>query len=218
MKATELLMKQHRLVEDLFEQFEEAEGAERNGIFEKLAANLVAHDAIEREIFYPACDEALGKEDDVLGESLVEHGVVEFCLFRADKNQDSDDFEKYVDVLKEMVEHHVKEEEKELIPKVKRAIDADELETLGERMESRFQAALGSDFRRPLLDNLQQVLDGKTRTSKKPPASSPRATGKATARMNAKARPERPAQRVAKRRRAGGKSPSRKTRRAGSKR
>src|SRR4051812_40971351 len=63
MKATDLLLKQHRLVEDLFEQFEEAKTpAQKRTIFEKLAANLVGHDAIEREIFYPACEKELGKD------------------------------------------------------------------------------------------------------------------------------------------------------------
>src|SRR5690349_2072775 len=93
MKATELLMKQHRLVEDLFEQFEEAgDATEKRELFAKLAQNLVAHDAIEREIFYPACEKELGSEDEVLGESLVEHGLVEFCLFRADQRQTAEDF------------------------------------------------------------------------------------------------------------------------------
>ena len=55
MKANELIQKQHRLVEDLFEQFENARGAQKGKIFEQIAKNLVAHDAIEREIFYPAC-------------------------------------------------------------------------------------------------------------------------------------------------------------------
>jgi hypothetical protein len=202
MKATELLMKQHRLVEELFEQCEEAEGEEQKDIFEKLAANLVAHDAIEREIFYPACDEALGKDDDILGESLVEHGVVEFSLFRADKNQDSEDFDKYVKVLKEMVEHHVEEEEKELLPKVKREMDGKQLEELGATMEQRFAEAVRSDFRKPLQSNLQQVLDGKTRTAKKP--SAPAANG-------VKAKPAgRSAPRVARRRRTRSKSSGRK--------
>ncbi|HEY3495997.1 MAG TPA: hemerythrin domain-containing protein [Polyangiaceae bacterium] len=202
MKATELLIKQHRLVEELFERFEEAEGDEQKDIFEQLAANLVAHDAIERELFYPACEEALGEEDDILGESLVEHGVVEFSIFRADKNQGSEDFDKYVTVLKEMVEHHVKEEEKELLPKVKREIEDEQLEELGAAMEKRFEAAMRSDFRKPLQSNLQQVLDGKTRTSKKPAARS--ANG-------VKAKPAgRSAPRVARRRRSGSKTSTRK--------
>jgi hemerythrin superfamily protein len=164
MKANELIEKQHRLVEDLFEQFEQAKGAAKRRIFERIAGNLVAHDAIEREIFYPACEEALADED-ILGEALVEHGVVEFCLFRADKNQAGDEFDKYVTVLKEVVMHHVKEEERELLPKAKRALGKEQLEELGMEMEARFEQALESDFRAPLRDALKQVLAGKTKTA-----------------------------------------------------
>jgi hypothetical protein len=182
MKATDLLIKQHRAVEDLFEQFEDAEGTEeKREIFEKLAANLVAHDAIERELFYPACEKELSDDDeDVLHESLVEHGVVEFSLFRADENRNGEDFDKYVTVLKEIVEHHVEEEESELLPKAKSEMEDDRLEELGAKMEKRFEQALRADFREPLRDNLDQVLAGRTKTQKKHPAAAGR--GKATAR------------------------------------
>jgi hemerythrin superfamily protein len=169
MKANELLEQQHRLVEELFDQFEQADESEKQEAFLELAANLVAHDAIERELFYPACEEAIEGEDgeDVLGESLVEHGVVEFCLFRADKNRaDASELEKYVTVLKEVVMHHVKEEEDELLPRAKKAMGAKQLEELGAEMESRFEKAMKSDFRRPLRENLQQVLEGKAKTKK----------------------------------------------------
>lgn len=206
MKATDLLIKQHRLVEDLFEQFEEAGGAKQASIFEKIAANLVAHDAIERELFYPACEEELGSKDDILAESLVEHGVVEFCVFRADKNKTSDEFEKYVTVLKEMVEHHVKEEEKELFPKVKRELGAERLEELGAQMEERFQEALESDFRKPLQENLDQVLAGKTKTTKKS-AAKPSNAKTSNGRIQAKTRSHRSVPRVAKARSRTKKSP-----------
>jgi hypothetical protein len=180
MKATDLLIQQHRAVEDLFEQFEDAEGAdEKRKVFEKLAANLVGHDAIEREIFYPACEKELGDDEDVLHESLVEHGVVEFSLFRADENRNGDDFDKYVTVLKEIVEHHVEEEESELLPKAKSEIDGARLEELGAAMEKRFEQALASDFREPLRENLDQVLAGRTKTQKKAPAAAAHAKGNA---------------------------------------
>jgi hypothetical protein len=162
--AIDLLEKQHRLVEKLFKRFEDADGAEKPEIFEEIASNLVAHDAIEREIFYPACERALD-DKDTIRESLVEHGVVEFCVFRADQNRKRDELEQYVMVLKEIVQHHVDDEEHELLPKVKQAIDRDALDSLGEKMEARFEAALGSDFRRALRGNLDQVLAGRTRTS-----------------------------------------------------
>lgn len=165
MNAIDLLEKQHRLVESLFKRFEGADDADKPEIFEEIASNLVAHDAIEREIFYPACERALG-DKDTINESLVEHGVVEFCLFRADQNRKRAELEQYVVVLKEIVQHHVDEEEDELLPKVKRAIEREALDELGEKMEARFEAALESDFRPALRGNLQQVLAGRTRTAR----------------------------------------------------
>lgn len=189
MKANELLEQQHRMVEELFDQFEQADESEKADVFEQIAANLVAHDAIEREIFYPACEETMGEEEeeDVLGESLVEHGVVEFCLFRADKNKSNpEELEKYVTVLKEVVFHHVKEEEDELLPKAKKALGGERLEELGAEMETRFEKAMKSDFRRPLRENLQQVLEGKAKTSKKAPPNGRRGSQHRSARANAR--------------------------------
>jgi hemerythrin superfamily protein len=186
MKANELLEQQHRLVEDLFDQFEQADESEKEEAFLQIATNLVAHDAIERELFYPACEAAIEDEDgeDVLGESLIEHGLVEFCLFRADKNRtDASELEKYVTVLKEVVMHNVKEEEDELLPKAKKALGAKKLEELGAEMESRFAKAMKSDFRRPLRENLQQVLDGKAKTKKS------QANGRRTTRGHRSVRP-----------------------------
>lgn len=159
MKATELLQNQHKEVRTLFKRIEDTEGfPQKRQLFEELAANLVAHDAIEREIFYPACEKALGMTD-MLGEALVEHGVVEFCLFCADEAAE-DDFDYKCEVLREMLDHHVEEEEDELFPKVEKALGAEQLERLGDAMQRRFEKAKQADFRAPLHDNLRQVLSG----------------------------------------------------------
>ena len=173
MKATELLEQQHREVEKLFEALEGAEeDTKQTEIFEELASALVAHDAIEREIFYPACEKAMGMSD-LLGEALVEHGVVEFSLYQADQALGKSDFEFKAKVLQEMVEHHVEEEEVEFFPQVEEALGEEQLEELGQRMEQRFEKAREEDFRGPLHDNLQQVLEGalKTRKAKSKPSS-----------------------------------------------
>src|SRR5262245_18901990 len=105
MKATDLLENQHRLVEELFERYEEADGmSEKASIFELIAKTLLGHDVIEREIFYPTCEREID-EENVLKESLVEHGLVEFCVYCADKNRKTEKLDSYVKVLKEMVSH-----------------------------------------------------------------------------------------------------------------
>lgn len=186
MKATDLLEKQHNVVADLFKKIEKAkEGDKKKALFEELASNLAAHDAIEREIFYPACEKKMGLTD-LLGEALAEHGVVEFSLYLADEALGEDDFDFKVTVLKEIVEHHVGEEEKDFFPKAEKALGAALLEELGVAMEARFEQAMAADFRGPLHENLRQVLDGvlepaPAKSVKKPVARKPakKATKKA---------------------------------------
>jgi hemerythrin superfamily protein len=160
MNAIELLTQQHREVEDIFEAIEKAKDTSKKAaLFRELAAKLVGHDGIEREIFYPACEDALGMSD-LLGESLVEHGVVEFCLYEADQAVGEPEFDFKVKVLKEMIEHHVEEEEGELFPKVKKVMNAEALESLGEDMQEAFDESQEEDFHEPLFTNLRQVLAG----------------------------------------------------------
>jgi hemerythrin superfamily protein len=160
MKATSLLTKQHQTVSRLFKAIESAKSdAEKTKLFRELASNLTAHDGIEREIFYPACQEAMGLNDD-LGEALVEHGVVEFSLYQANEAIGAKDFDFKCKVLKEMVEHHVKEEEDEFFPKVEKLLGDSALEALGEEMEEAFEDKLGEDFQTPLYENLRQVMAG----------------------------------------------------------
>jgi hemerythrin superfamily protein len=168
MKATQLLKRQHKEVERLFKQFEKADADEQVELFEQLAAKLVAHDEIEREIFYPACAKALDQDDrkHTLGEAVVEHGVVEFCLYQAERHRSKSSFAEHVTVLKEVVQHHVQEEEEELLPKVDELMDKQQLDSLGEEMQQRFDDAVAQDYRPPLRAALDRVLSGRaTRNS-----------------------------------------------------
>lgn len=160
MKATDLLKHQHREIRDLFERLERAKDDEsKSELFEELATNLVAHDAIERQVFYPACEERMGMSD-LLGEALVEHGLVEFSLYLADQARGEEDFEYKCSVLREILEHHLEEEENTFFPKVERAFGKTRLEELTEELEERFEAAKEEDFRVALHANLEQVLQG----------------------------------------------------------
>jgi Hemerythrin HHE cation binding domain len=166
MKASKFLEQQHRQLDKLFEQLEDAKNSQRKKIFDELAGLLVGHDAIEREIFYPACEKKMGMTDD-LGEALAEHGLVEFSLFRADTAGTEKDFKACVTVLQEVLEHHIGEEEREFFPRAERALGADLSKTITEKMEERFAKAQEEDFRVGLLKNLRQVIDGAVKTSKR---------------------------------------------------
>ena len=169
--AIDLLKEQHQEVKTLFKKIQKASTRAAKGkLFDELAANLCAHDAIEREIFYPACERAMGMTD-LLGEALVEHGFVEFGLYQADQARAQKDFSFKCQVLSEIVEHHVKEEEESFFPKVQRALGKERLVELGGRMKQRFEEAKAEDYRPPLYGNLKQVMAGVLKPAKRRKAS-----------------------------------------------
>lgn len=138
MKATKLLESQHREVERIFKTIESGKG-DPSELLEQLADALVAHMAIEQQLFYPAAQSA---DADLILEAFEEHAMAEVGLKRllaADPFDPS--FKAKVSVLKEMIQHHVQEEEKELFPKVEKKLGA-QLEKLGEEMQTMYAEAL----------------------------------------------------------------------------
>ncbi len=136
MNALELLESQHRDVEDTFTQIETAgESDAKTRIFEKLADSLAIHASIEEHQFYPAV-KAKGATDLIL-ESLEEHLAVKRVIADLMKVDAGDEtFDAKIKVLKELVLSHVQEEESELFPEVEKLFDGDQLEELGNEMES----------------------------------------------------------------------------------
>ncbi|AUX48282.1 hypothetical protein SOCE26_098140 [Sorangium cellulosum] len=138
MKATDLLKEQHQEVDELFERISLAGGNDIGALRDELVTRLVGHAAIEEEIFYPETREALGASP-LIPTSYEEHSLVHIMLQKLLSTEPGDEtFHARLGVLKELVQHHVEEEERELFPQVERAMGAERLEQLGTRLESRF--------------------------------------------------------------------------------
>ncbi|HEY2029081.1 MAG TPA: hemerythrin domain-containing protein [Myxococcales bacterium] len=132
MNAIKFLMEQHREVEQLFEKLEQGEG-DKQQLFDDLADALAVHTAIEEKLFYPATKSA--RTEDLLLEAVEEHlGAKRLLADMLDADVDDQAFDAKVKVLKEQVEHHVKEEEVELFPKVSELFSEAKLEELGLRL------------------------------------------------------------------------------------
>jgi len=137
MNAIDLLTQQHREVEELFEKFETAgEGAKKTKerLCQEIGDALAVHATIEERIFYPESKQE--KTEDLLRESVEEHLAVKKLLADImESDLEDPQFEAKIKVLKEQVEHHVEEEERELFPLVAKSCSKEELEDMGSRME-----------------------------------------------------------------------------------
>jgi hypothetical protein len=78
---------------------------------------------------------------DMVAESFEEHTVARFALARCLTARGDEEKKIRFNVLKELVEHHIEEEESEMLPKVQRGIPAEELNRLGTRMQQMFERA-----------------------------------------------------------------------------
>lgn len=138
MNAIDMLKQQHREVEKMFKEFEslgENANKSKQRVFTEIADALAVHATIEEKHFYPAVKAKT--TEDLLLEALEEHlGIKRVIadLLKADAKDET--FDAKVKVLKEQIEHHVKEEETELFPKVKKILDSPELEAIAAKMKA----------------------------------------------------------------------------------
>ena len=123
--AIALLKQDHRSVEALFSQFEEADDDELSAIAERVCNMLTVHATIEEELLYPEAREVLSDDEEkveLVHEAAVEHGTAKDLIAKIEAmTPDDESFKATVKVLSEYIKHHVKEEENELFPLLKKS-------------------------------------------------------------------------------------------------
>ncbi len=140
--AIDLLKRDHKEVEELFDQYEkakdDADTAAKQELAVRICAALSVHAQIEEEIFYPAMRRRGEEARELVDEAAVEHQSMKDIIGRLESAPPDDPlYDAGVKVLSEYVKHHVKEEENELFPEAKSA-DID-LDALGLTMVKRKQ-------------------------------------------------------------------------------
>jgi hemerythrin superfamily protein len=136
--AISLLKQDHQKVRKLLKRFQSSPSED---LLDEIENELKVHTQIEEEIFYPAFRDAVeGKEqqEKLYYEALEEHHVVDLVLPEIKGTSEaSEEFEAKGKVLKDLVEHHAGEEEKNMFPKARKAMGAAELRNLGMRLQER---------------------------------------------------------------------------------
>ena len=142
--AIEMLKEDHEKVKKAFKEFEKLDREDTEAaqqLVQTVCEDLKVHTTLEEEIFYPAAREAI-EDEDILNEAQVEHETAKMLIEQLE-NMGTDDpnYRATFIVLGEYVQHHIKEEEGEMFPQVKKT-DLD-LEELGQRMKQRKQELIG---------------------------------------------------------------------------
>lgn len=143
----DMLKEDHKKVKQAFEQFEkldmEKDLQKAQGIVQQVCRELQVHTQLEEELVYPTARETIG-EPQMMEEAQIEHESAKTLiqqLQQASPEQDPDRWAALFTVLCEYVQHHVKEEEHEMFPKLTRA-EAD-WTSLCEEFMNRREALMG---------------------------------------------------------------------------
>ena len=129
-----LIEQDHREVEELFSQFEQSGD---KSIAMKICHELDAHADAEEKAFYPVVRAEVDTE--LVKEAEKEHGEARQLIGRIKQTSDSEHLAELVAELKQDVEHHVQEEESEMLPKARESLGESRLSEIGRA----FQEAKG---------------------------------------------------------------------------
>lgn len=151
MDAIKLLKEDHEKVKALFEEVEglgDRASTQRKNLFQKIDRELTLHSKIEETLFYPEFKKRAenSEEREEVLEAYEEHGVVKVMIGELEDLDPADEtYKPKLAVLKELVLHHVKEEEGELFPMAREIFEAGELDRIGERIvEAKEEASTSS--------------------------------------------------------------------------
>lgn len=133
--AIELLKQDHREIEDLFEQYDDATDAEEKQdlaleIVEAIRLDML----VKAETFYPAVRGAI-KKTELIDDALVELDAADYVATLLEEEADDALFDARVRVLRRLFAAHAERQEDELFKKVKNS-DLD-LSVLGEQVAER---------------------------------------------------------------------------------
>ena len=134
--AIALLTADHAEVKKMFQQYEKLKEKgsddDKEALVEDICTALIIHTQLEEDVFYPAVKEAI-KDDDLMDEAEVEHTGARDLIAQLESMAPGEPlYDAKVTVLGEQIDHHVKKEQDEMFPKVRKTkLD---LDALGEQM------------------------------------------------------------------------------------
>lgn len=135
MDIYEYLKLDHEHVNQLFKQFEQIDNKDRQvQIITLLAQELLVHAKSEQETFYKVLKHHYESSDEVFHGEKEHNEIIEQVDQILSSNHVNAAWVKQVDKLKELVTHHVKEEEGDIFNKAKKVLSETQAYELKEQM------------------------------------------------------------------------------------
>jgi hemerythrin superfamily protein len=176
----ELLEHDHREVEQMFAEFEQATDAkEREALRDKIIIELVRHSECEEQAVYPMIRKVIDNGEQIIEHEIDEHSKAERIMKELDGMSAGDpQFGVLMQQLMADITEHVQEEENDVFPQFRAKVDKGELEKLGKTVEALkkivpthphpmapdhppFNALLGPGA--GLVDRLRDMLSGRAK-------------------------------------------------------
>jgi hemerythrin superfamily protein len=160
--AITMLKSDHATVKRLLRELEEttARGTKvRERLVGEIERELKIHSQLEEELFYPTFKKVAEdtRSEHLFYEATEEHHVVDMVLpaLKA-ANPKSPEFEAKAKVLKDLVEHHAREEETQMFTQARRLMNDEQLNALGELMQQR-KESIQTMWDNPVLRPMKKV-------------------------------------------------------------
>jgi hemerythrin superfamily protein len=134
----ELLEHDHREVEQMFTEFEQAtDPKEKRTIADKIIIELVRHSEAEEQAVYPMIRNHIENGDAIIEHEIDEHSQAERIMKQLDRMEpDNPEFGVLMQQLMTSIKEHISEEENDVFPQFRQAVSPEELDKLGKTVEA----------------------------------------------------------------------------------
>jgi hemerythrin superfamily protein len=128
--VVELIEHDHREVEQMFAEFTQTHDPDTA---RQICDELDKHTKAEERAVYPVFEQELSNEADKVHEAEDEHKEARQLIGRIRNTTDESHLVELMQQLEGAIQHHVQEEESEMLPKAREELPAEELSQLGDK-------------------------------------------------------------------------------------
>jgi hemerythrin superfamily protein len=153
----EMLIKDHRQVEALFEKYRSNPSS---ALIEEICTELTVHTAVEEKVVYPVLESSVDDGRQMRSHAEDEHGEVKQEMLKLEKiGYDSPDADACMQKIMQGVTEHVSEEETEVLPAMRSRLSHERMRTMAEKIASAKETLMAeAEQAGPLVDLTKEEL------------------------------------------------------------